>query len=106
MIYHDSHEEFDPRDYHSGSTSGNYSVAGLRRDRVIDALRWPLIWLAIGGMFVGAAWGVGHIYGKLRCASATYRHDDRETSISINRVAAGGFAIEPVSTTDNPISGR
>lgn len=99
-------ETFDARDYTTYRSSGSDGLAGIRRDRAWDALRWPLIWLAIGGMFVGAAWGVGHIYGKLRCASATYRHDDRETSISINRVAAGGFAIEPVSTTDNPISGR
>lgn len=87
MIYHDSHEQFDPRDYHSGSTSGNYSVAGLRRDRVIDALRWPLIWLAIGLTIGVAAYSVGYLYDKVKGGTAVVRYNSHEASVSINRMA-------------------
>lgn len=99
---------FDSRDYSSCHTSGGDPLAGLRRDRTIDALRWPLIWLAIGATFCLAAYSAGYLYDKVKGASATYRHGDTETSVSINRMAATpvGMPAEPVSTTDNPISGR
>lgn len=91
---------FDPRDYSSSHQSGE-SLAGIRRDRTIDALRWPILWLAIGATILTAAYSAGYLYDKIKGGSATVRHGATETSVSVN-----AFSITPVSTTDDPISGR
>ena len=58
-------EHFDARDYASERISGE-SLAGLRGDRFVDAVRWPLIWLSLGAMMVAAAWGAGHLYHTIK----------------------------------------
>jgi len=91
-------EHFDARDYASERISGE-SLAGLRGDRFVDAVRWPLIWLSLGAMMVAAAWGAGHLYHTIKGGSATVQHTERGTTITVNGVSAGFIH-------DDPISGR
>lgn len=97
---------YDGRDYATLRGSGSDGLSGLRSDRVLDALRWPLIWLAIGGLFVGAAWSVGYVYDRIKGASVSVSHGDTRTSVTVNALSATAMSVaEPITTTHDPISG-